>query len=243
MVVLDESTTYLQSAYERHIHHSHHKQAWLEEQLSKEGTRIIATQTHPIEFCCSDIALYINNSLLAVYRDIPPVGWILPGGCPESLEELLDPQRVGEREFSEEILIVNPQNKIAYMLFPHYENIMRTNLKKQGMSGFKIVYPAPTPLRRKSQGERIVIFWKGREITLRVPWFINTEIGTITIIRAFSVQLPEVVLFDCEVNKGNLLNRPVGLFKGGELIKMFVGGRKIFPQKWATKLHSSFAGQ
>ena len=230
------------SSQQRRQHFKEVDQKWLKEKLKEGGS--IATHRHPIEFFTSDIAMFINDALIAVYRTIPPEGWILPGGCPESFEELLDPKRVGEREFSEEILLLNKRERIVYVVFPHYEKIVRENMKKWGVDDYKIIHLSPKPISLKPQGTKIVLFFQRKEITLRVPWFIATEIGTIVIIRAFSVELPGVDLFDCEVDaQENLLNRPVGLFKGGELMKMFVGGRQVLPHKWATELHRSFAGQ
>ncbi|MDY6990291.1 MAG: toll/interleukin-1 receptor domain-containing protein [Thermodesulfobacteriota bacterium] len=60
----------------------------------------------------------IEDYFCLPYRDIFPIGWNIANGASDNREELLQPQMVVEREFNEELLVVDDEEKLIYFFDP-----------------------------------------------------------------------------------------------------------------------------
>jgi TIR domain len=119
-------------------------------------------------FDCSQMPLrYANGGVLPIihygaddyfclfYRDIFPIGWNIANGASDDLDDLLDPGRIISREFGEELLIFDDNEKVIYCYDPGDENrppgfqkralkAWAARWKDRDLSSYRIL---PTPLK------------------------------------------------------------------------------------------------
>ena len=209
---------------------------------SERGPLPIADENCPFRYANGGVLPIIRKNgkhyYCLFYRDVKPIGWNIANGGSDSREELLDPTKIIEREFREELLVMNRAERVRYV-FPDYAH--------PGSSG-KVESPADRP--------EFVVAWKLWETLLaretnvaglrplkfarklaRIEWidgpdsmtiqadgepitrrhfFLNISApdNGIEVDRVAVLDLPdEVQLLDGEVyGHENLLNRPIGLF-------------------------------
>jgi len=147
-VELDGNTEFITNGRERREHFRSIDSAWLEKQLKKDSKDIrIADLDHPLEVISGDVCLILKiegeKYILSQYRDIEPIGWLIPGGLPKNLEELCYPIDVATREVREEVLIADTSGRV-YTLGEQTEQLTR-NIKLWDLSPSEIV-----PLSKKN---------------------------------------------------------------------------------------------
>jgi class 3 adenylate cyclase len=81
-------------------------------QAREGGLRPIQCQRWPLRYANGGVLPILNvggdDFFCLFYRDKFPIGWNIANGASDTLEELLYPERVIEREFGEELFIVTP---------------------------------------------------------------------------------------------------------------------------------------
>ena len=213
----------------------------------------IASVDHPLEvvigFVCPVLVLDQKEYILSFYRDILPMGWLIPGGCPSTFEELFHPRTVASREACEEVLITDA-NGVVY--HPEVANIDAGHIARENCSAWRLeptamqfvqleeFTPESTQVRDASS---IVFLLDGEEVRVEnVAVTIDPEIASASIVLYWKMHLPislsELRLFDGEkLPDGTLLNRPVRLtpVEGGDPIVIFSRGQSILAADWITE--------
>ncbi len=157
------------------------------------------------------------------YRDAFPVGWNLANGASDSVEEMGEPQRILHREFGEELLIVDHEEKRLYVFDTQASNgprgVQAVSLRewgKQCVGGPLDQYEyRPTPLKWFFGPDRVIVRVRGERHSSD-GYFVNVtpEDNAIECDRIALVNLKgSPVFFDGELMERQRLNRPVGLFK------------------------------
>lgn len=245
-VTIEEEMEVLTSSEERLKHSKSISPTWLEEQLKKwkngDASRIdVATPEHPLEVLTGDIALILviegKKYLLSVFRDISPIGWLIPGGCPRNKKELLNPRLLASRECAEEILISDDKGRV-YNIYPSTEEL-EENIREWKLVSPEIVSILPTELPPKGGDVRnLVIEHDGRYQIENINVLINSRTASVAVTIYWKVILPiklkNLRLFDGEKNpEGKLLNRPIRLTDKNEKVKaIFSGGHNILLSTW-----------
>jgi len=163
------------------------------------------------------------------YRERQPIGWNIANGASDSSDELLHPEEIIDREFREELVMVNRDLGERYVvpgpggLLDRPEHLKALKLwqsaftKDPKWSG-KDVTSFPV---KEVQGPQ---WLRGPDlVTVRsgdaprpigdVYLTITTEDSAIELDRIVEFELPSgTQLLDGEIKNGYLLNRPVGLF-------------------------------
>lgn len=211
---------------------------WLEERLeewrSSEGRDIrIATPEHPLEVLDADFCPILvvegREYLVSIYRDIDPLGWVLPGGCPLNMKEIYSPRATAEREVSEEVLIT--RQGTAFYFFPYWINLIEENIKKWQLEVKKLRRPKMEEmvLPHKSQIRDLVIRRDGKaeKVVRNVNLFLNAKISTLTAAFYCRIYLPgklgEIEIYDGEkTDKGFPIRRLIRLTdRRGEVVASF----------------------
>jgi hypothetical protein len=174
------------------------------------------------------------------YREVDPIGWNIANGSTNTLVELLNPLEAANRELCEELLIVNPENKIRYVFaddsgklpacpeFAVARQIWNEFFPELDFPGFEEVEKrlkwddGPDELRISTE------FGGSRTIS---PCYLNInalDFG-IEVDRIVHVDLDEGDrLCDGEIIDGSLLNRVVGLFEVEEMNQKMRSGETSF---------------
>ncbi|MFH1844544.1 MAG: hypothetical protein ABIF77_15195 [bacterium] len=208
------------------------------------------------------------------YRDIFPVGWNIANGGSESWRELLDPGRIIERELREELLFWDPHRRQRYLLAPpagqrspmEYTFACRLwhetlagerflDLAAQQLSPQWILGPdtltvsiAPSQKSRAAAPETASHDLPGCFLNITAQ-----DIG-IEVDRIIRFELDDTVcLTDGEINSGQLVDRPIGLFRLDRLERnlasganeflpdlLFHGGRPADPDRFRQLLTDNF---
>ena len=207
----------------------------------------VAGENHPLEVVTGDVCPILEieekEYILSFFRNIPPIGWLIPGGCPKNLEELLSPSTIAERELCEEVIIGDIDNNFYSVCVSETELI--ENLHFWGIEPKEII---PVESRqvsfKKGQAQRLVLEMENNEmkITEDVAVDVDTQNATISVTLYRKIMLPlklsSLRLFDGEKKKdGSLLNRPVRLTEvgSGKVVAIFVSGQNILSSGWHSQ--------
>lgn len=204
------------------------KERWFKKKLEQfedpenKDDVTIADPDHPLEIFTGDVSLLLEienkKYYLFICRDINPRGWLIPGGCPENRNQLLDPKSVAERECGEEVGILDKKRKIFYFLYlpkkkwkENYRNWLKLINKKE-IKPKEITKLKPDELSsEKGNAQNLFIKMGDKENTENVNVYINPKDASVYIILYRKVvfrdaKISDLVFFDME------LNRPVRLF-------------------------------
>ncbi|MCX6764332.1 MAG: hypothetical protein NTU58_01355 [Candidatus Nealsonbacteria bacterium] len=226
---------------------------WLAEQLEKwrnsDVQKItVATKEYPLEIFAGDTALILviegKRYLYSAHRDIYPKGWLLPGGCSRSREELLNPRILMSRECAEEVLITDQEGKIYN--FSNSINEMMENVKawqKEGSLTPGNMIPLSVKELSLAKGDvrNIVIRLNGQESKIEnIAVTIDAKIAEVStciyLEAVLPIKLNELRLFDGEkLPDKTLLNRPIKLTdEQGDCPALFSRGNNLFISGWVT---------
>lgn len=261
-VKIEENSESMTNFKERRKHFKTAEREWLENRLkefkSPEAKEVeVADSKRPLEIITGDVFLILQikskDYSLGFFRDIEPIGWLIPGGCPENLEEVFNPKTVAARELCEEVIIGDIYGKI-YSLGGSQKNLVE-NLHSWNLEPEEI-----TPLEtkevsfEKGQAQNLVIRKGGREEKIEnVAVGIDSQNASVSItlyrraILPGKLSLSELRIFDGERREdGSLLKRPVRL-KRIEAKKdeppdaIFVSGNNILLVDWHTSIIEELA--
>ncbi|MFH1462172.1 MAG: hypothetical protein ABIG08_00505 [bacterium] len=249
-VDLDREMEVLTSPRERRQHfetasnwHQEQLEEWRKSVASDVG---VASVEHPLEVVTGDVALILviegEQYLVSSYRDIPPQGWLIPGGCPRDLEELLNPKLVAVRECSEEVIIGDKGGRI-YSFSSIISEELKASLSAWGLESTVLIsVPSQEIKPARGDAENLVMGFNGREIeTKGVNVTVDPEMASVSITLCYKVELPialkDLRLFDGEVLRdGTLLNRPVRLTnRDGLMVAIFSRGQEILSADWLSE--------
>ncbi|MEW6209090.1 MAG: TIR domain-containing protein [Acidobacteriota bacterium] len=199
-------------------------------------------------FDCSNSPFrYANGGVLPVvrldstdyfclfYRDIYPIGWNIANGGSDTLEELLDPQRIIFREFGEELIISDHQKCLLYAYEPGAEDTFY-GLQNEGLEAWKIRFKNLGLDQYKKlslpvkwiEGPDWVSATVGRRRHTSRGYFlnINPEDNGIEVDRIALINLKDNInIYDGEITRGVLCNRMVGLFQVDSLRRELKNGK------------------
>lgn len=199
--------------------------------------RLSEFETNPnllaYRFDCSDWPMrFANGGVLPVihldgrdyflmfYRDIFPIGWNIANGASDNTEEWLDPTRIIQREFGEELLMCDP---VARRIFIHdppgparpvgfHEDAIRAWTKKwPELEQFELV---PMPLKWIDGPDSVRVRFRDREENSKGVFLSVTppdhgiEVDRVALVRLSG----DIRFLDGEMVKETLFNHVVGLF-------------------------------
>lgn len=249
IVYVSDDTEVITSSRERREHFKTADRQWLENQLSlwENGVSVdIGSGEHPLEVITGDTCplLVINGEeyIPSILRDIPPVGWLLPGGCPANLEEVLHPDRVALREAQEELLIADSAAH-AYS-FCINEKMVRENFAAIGVELAEIkMISVERPMPIMGDADELVMVYKEDVIRTITSIFIDSEIASTAATLYLRLHVPvenveKLRLFDGELlPNGTALKRPVRLLKkDGSFAALYLNGNYVsLTGRWITE--------
>lgn len=164
------------------------------------------------------------------YRDIFPIGWNIANGGSDNTGELLNPIATMEREFREELMIIDPEHSLRFNLSPSAENpsdyaefavarfLWQKRFARHGsfancnLTSYKSV---PLTLRWLHGPDSLVVRKRGMEARLIQDCFLNINADDygIEVDRVAKISLSDsAILCDGEIIQGRLLDAPVALF-------------------------------
>ncbi|MFH1462736.1 MAG: hypothetical protein ABIG08_03535 [bacterium] len=253
-VEIDEEMEVLTNSRERR-QHFHAASPWLKSQMEKWEKRgadsvRVGRQAQPLEVIAGDVALVLNIAgkryLVSFFRDIDPVGWLVAGGCPRSLKEILDVKSLAIREGGEEIIIADQNDKI-YQIFPLREEL-EENIRVLNLNVKEIVEaPAREIPPAEGDAQNLEVSFNGRETEIkRVNVNVDYEIASVAVTFYYEVELPvafeELRIFDGELLPGRTpIHRAVQLTdENGNQVAIFSRGHNILAAgggkpKWNTE--------
>ncbi|MFH1841354.1 MAG: hypothetical protein ABH800_01165 [Candidatus Nealsonbacteria bacterium] len=248
-VKLNENTKVITNGKERKEHLKSAK-PWTAKKLeswtnsSEIGTVRIASSDNPLEIIAGDACLILeienHQYIVSTYRDIYPKGWLIPGGLPVNLKELLNPAAVAIREVSEEILIGDTSENL-YSLGDQKNVINLWGFNSRYIMPLDIEYVLP---QNTGDAQTIHIETPKEEKTIKNVIFIDPEIASVALTIYLKVKLPikldELMLFDGETHWERPdfpLNRPVRITPLGKNspVAVFSRGQNILSADWITK--------
>lgn len=249
-VILDENSEILTSSQERKNHFINASSGWLYAKLADwEKPEIkevrIATPKYPLEVVTGDVCLILviegEEYFLSAFRDILPVGWVIPGGCPKNLEEVFYPNLTARRKTVEEVLIGDTEGRI-YPFISLEETVELARKWKLKPEDEAIVMLLCKEIFSGKGDATSLIVRKGREEakTENTMLIVDPRLASVSATFYLKVELPiklsELRIFDGEFNETTrtLINRPVRLTKDGELTAIFVSGQNILSAGWNT---------
>jgi hypothetical protein len=181
------------------------------------------------------------------YRGAFPIGWNIANGGSDTRMELLDPMETVERELSEELIIINPEDELRVVFereagkspdhpdFAVARRFWQEILCKQGrftgkdLSKFEEVL---VPLNWLNGSDSLQVNFPDHPIKLIDGYFLNINA------QDFGIEVDKVakihigkndILCDGEVIWGKLLNRPIGLFDINKVVDTFDSSNEFFP--------------
>ena len=246
-IVIDDTMEALTSSGDRKEHFKT-ASTWLKEQLEKWQNPLVskievATAEHPLEVVCGDVApiLVIKGKkyLVSFFRDIEPVGWLVPGGCPRNREELLNPRQLAVRECGEELLIGDKRGRIYNFLPSSAEVIETIQAWKLEPVDFISLSPKELPPAKGHAQNLVMEYHDTKKWTKNVNVTIDHQTASVAITLYWEINLPigleELRIFDGE-KTGALINRPIRLTtEDGVLAAIFSRGENILSAGWITE--------
>lgn len=181
-----------------------------------------------------------NDYYCFFYRDIWPIGWNISNGGAESLSELLDPLAIIEREFREELIIVEPDEKCRYIFdwsegkrpdHPDFSIARRVWDEIFNGHDFQKIEDRTLPLKWLSGHDTVVIKYNDKDTVTITDCFLNINA------RDFGIEIDRIaklsvnknaILCDGELSNGRLVNQVVGLFETGRFSRNFETGHSEF---------------
>lgn len=168
-------------------------------------------------------------------RDIFPIGWNIANGGSESLLELLQPWRIIDREFREELIIASPENGRVYS-FPHFPGTSDEGISEKarqiwgGKSRMWRHEPLDLPIFWIDGPDSVCVRYQGGDAECSDGYFlnINAEDFGIEVDRIARIRLDEdVAMFDGELQgrSGKLVNRVIGLFRTDKVHRLITSKR------------------
>lgn len=165
-----------------------------------------------------------NEYYCLLYREVTPIGWNLANGCTDTRAELLNPRLTIERELREELIIADVIHDRRYV-FPsddgkpidHPAHAVARRLLNQEFPHKNLTQlgVVPVPLTWDNGPDSLRIQMGDDPPITRRGFFLNingADFG-IELDRVAHITLPESsVLFGGELERGHLVNGPVGLF-------------------------------
>ena len=184
--------------------------------------------------------LQLNGTefVLMFYRDIFPFGWNIANGASDNVDEWVNPRRIIQREFGEEVLLCDPTNKQLFIYDPpgearpvgfHEEAIAAWTKRRPEYADYQRV---PIPLKWIEGPDSIRVKFRDRDETSDKVFLSATpadhgiEIDHMALIRLNG----DIICLDGEISGDRLHNHVVGLFE----LKYFPGmlsGTKFLPQR------------
>lgn len=178
-----------------------------------------------------------RDYFLMFYRDIFPIGWNIANGASDNTEEWLDPSRIIQREFGEEVLMCDPVAKRLFIHSPpgdtkpvgfHEDAIKLWSKKWPELAQFEKV---PMPLKWIDGPDAVHVSFRGRShdskgVFLSVtPPDHGIEVDRVGLVRLSG----DIRFLDGEIVKETLMNHVVGLFD----VKCFHGlsGNHFLPDR------------
>ncbi|OGL88756.1 hypothetical protein A3H75_00400 [Candidatus Uhrbacteria bacterium RIFCSPLOWO2_02_FULL_51_9] len=208
----------------------------------------IGTPEHPLEIVTGDTCLVLviegARYVVSFLRDIDPVGWLIPGGCPQSLDELLQPKIVANRECMEEVIITDREGTILW--HADRNNVLGETFKaafagwRLKTESVRLLESQPIPTAGIGTADRLVIEYAGKKHETTAPVFIGPEIASaaITLYREVEIPVPlaDLHLYDGEMTpKGELIRRAVRLTDvWGNMVALFTNGLNALEMPWNT---------
>lgn len=231
------------SSKERKNHFAQVDAEWFKKALSTEGgpATPIATPDHPLEILTADVSpilVFPNGKelLLSFFRDIEPVGWLAPGGCPRNLLEILDPQALAVREAAEEILLGTLQGDV-FLVPAGLENPWEVwGLKPR----IFIMLSVSTGAAATATASKLLVEWQSQRHETAGSFTIDPSIGSLALTVYWRIRVPvslsELRIWDGERLPTGPLNRPARLTdQTGNVVAIFSGGHNILSASWITE--------
>lgn len=240
-VELSEDDEIFTNSRERITHFESIETRWLQNQLASQDEKVmIATPDHPLEVLTGDVCPILQieeeDYILSFYRDIMPQGWLIPGGCPRSLDELLNPKLIAVREAAEEILIGDKSGNV-YPL-PDSKIQLEANLEAWKLESNTIIPLNIKEVPLKWEGiTALVIRTKDKETKTEGSFTVDPFIGAVDLTLYWRIELPvklsELKIWDGERLPDRPLNRPARLTdRKGRTKALFSGGNNILSASW-----------
>jgi hypothetical protein len=166
-----------------------------------------------------------RDYFLMFYRDIFPIGWNIANGASDNTDEWLDPTRIIQREFGEELLLCDPTARRLFIYDPpgparpvgfHEDAIQAWSRKRPDLAGYERV---PMPLKWIDGPDSVRVTFRDRVhecdgVFLSVtPADHGIEVDRVALIRLSG----DVRFLDGEIVEETLLNHVVGLFETSAL--------------------------
>lgn len=167
------------------------------------------------------------------YRDVFPIGWTIANGSSDTLEEMLDPERIIHREFGEELFIADHEKGLIYAFEPGDETappgFQREALLawKEKFRDFEIdrYKRLSIPIKWLTGPDRVRAL-VGKRTHTSDGYFlsITPEDNAIEVDRIALINLKHAAtFFDGEYSRGVLYNRVVGLFRVSRMRRALEG--------------------
>ncbi|MCL2114653.1 MAG: toll/interleukin-1 receptor domain-containing protein [Methanobrevibacter sp.] len=176
---------------------------------------------------------------ILLYRETFPIGWNLTNGGSDTSAELLNPFAVVEREFREELLILNREKKFRYIFDTKSENpidmpehlIAREKWKSKlidtdwgDISQYETLF---MPVKWLNGPDTLKITYNENDLRVVDECYINIcgEDFGIEVDRVAKLNLDDHAIFlNGELVDGQLINAPVGLFEVHRMKKLLAEG-------------------
>ncbi len=173
------------------------------------------------------------------YRDIFPIGWNLANGGAEGRLELIEPDRIGPREFAEELVVYDPRQRA--LVVPTSGTTPPPSLTPDQLRALKLgnddspsIGQRPLAIDWVEGPDRVRVGW-GRESTETSGVFVNVTVEdrAIEVDRVARFELGDGWrLIDGELATDGPLRRIVGLFALDRLRSVLErGDRELVPDR------------
>lgn len=198
-------------------------------------SRVIDCANWPMRFANGGVLPVVQlggkDYFLMFYRDIFPVGWNIANGASDDTDEWLDPTRIIQREFGEEVLFCDPTAKRLFIHDPpgparsfgfHDEAIATWTERWLEIERFE---RTPMPLKWIEGPDSVTVTFRGRtESHHGVFLSVTPEDHGIEVDRVALIRLNgNIRVLDGEGFNGKLFNHVVGLFEVQSFFKQLKG--------------------
>lgn len=172
------------------------------------------------------------------YRKIFPIGWNIANGASDSVDELLDPLRILERELAEELIILDPSRERRYVFNTCSSDTAEFASSYQALNQILSVditaYDELVTSVKWLEGPDRVTVTTADTVKSLAGWFLNIngiDFG-IELDKVARISVgDDVVICDGEIVEGRALNRIIGLFDVEELnARLATGSTEFAPE-------------
>jgi hypothetical protein len=264
-VKLDENLEVLTTSGER-TKHFKEASGWLDGQLESlkdpsVSEVAVATPQHRLEVITGDVVPILSiggkGYLVNYYRDIPPLGWLFPGGCSQNIDEILNPKLTACREGGEEVIVRNTRNGEFYSLFPTTKGL-EAGIRRWGFEPKRIVFLPGEEIFFPDRGDAqnlVIVTPDGKEFkTENIYVSIDPETASVAATMFWKVHIPcdisDLMILDGEFNEksGSLIRRAARLtpLKGDISLTFFPDGfpldiQKVSAAGWMSRAKEKIA--